>query len=153
MRIELRPRLERDASRGDRLDGLTRDHLDGALLQGLLRVGAEVRLEHREELRAGLDEDDAGLLLRHGRVVLGEVSAVELRERAGALDPGRPAADDDDVQRAVVDEAGSLSAASQRPSTCSLSRTASGSVYMGKACSGAPLVPKKLTSAPSPSTR
>ena len=39
------------------------------------------------------------------RVVGGEVRAVELGDRAGRLDSGRPAADDDDVQRAVLDQA------------------------------------------------
>ena len=38
------------------------------------------------------------------RIVLPEDARVELRERAGRLDPRRPAADDDDVQRAVVDQ-------------------------------------------------
>ena len=49
--------------------------------------------------------------------------------------------------------AGSLSAASHFSSTCERSRSASASVYIGKACFFAPSVPKKLTSAPRPSTR
>ena len=53
----------------------------------------------------GLDEDHARLILRDLRVVLGEIRTVELGDRAGGLDPGRPPADDDDVQRAVLDEA------------------------------------------------
>ena len=39
------------------------------------------------------------------RIVLGEVAAIELGDRAGALHAGRAAADDDDVEGAVVDEA------------------------------------------------
>ena len=95
------PDFERDAGRLDRGDHLAQQHLDAALLQRLLRVGADVGLEHRQERRAGLDEDDPCLVLRDPRVVLGEVAAVQLGERAGALDAGGPAADDDDVERAV----------------------------------------------------
>ena len=67
---------------------------------------ADVFLEHRKQGRAGLDEDDAGLALGYVRIVLGEVGAVELGERPRALDPGRTAAHDDDVERAVVHELG-----------------------------------------------
>ena len=38
------------------------------------------------------------------RIVLCELASVELRERARAFDPGRPAAHHDDVERAVVYE-------------------------------------------------
>ena len=38
------------------------------------------------------------------RIVLGEIAAVELGERAGALDTGRAPADHDHVERAVLDE-------------------------------------------------
>ena len=82
-------------------DHLAQQHLDVALLQLALRVGADVGLEHRQEGRAGLDEDDPGLVGCDPRVVLGEVAAVQLGQRAGALDAGGPAADDDDVERAV----------------------------------------------------
>ena len=41
---------------------------------------------------------------RDARVVLGEVAAVQLGQRAGALDAGGPAADDDHVERPVVHE-------------------------------------------------
>src|SRR4029079_17602293 len=47
----------------------------------------------------------------------------------------------------------SLSAASQRSSTWFFSLSAWGRVYIGKACSAAPSVPKNVTSAPSASTR
>ena len=104
VRLEHGARLERDPRRRDRRDDLARHHLDAAFLQRLHRVRAEVRLEHREQLRARLDEDDARLVLRQVRVVLGEDAAVELGQRAGALDARRPSADDDDVQRAVLDE-------------------------------------------------
>ena len=74
------------------------------LLQRLLRVLAQVRLEHREDLRSRLDEDDPGLLRRDLPVVLREVRPVQLGQRAPRLDPRRAAAHDDDVERAVLDE-------------------------------------------------
>ena len=40
------------------------------------------------------------------RIVLREITAIELGERTGALDPRRPPAHHHDVQRAVVDEVG-----------------------------------------------
>ncbi len=81
------------------------DDLDAALLERLSRVRAEVRLEHPEDVRPSLDQDDPRLLLRDARVVPREVVAIELGDRAGAFHPGRPAADDDDVERAVLDQA------------------------------------------------
>ena len=105
MRLEHLPRLEGDAGRCDRRDSLPRHHLDRSLREGFRRVGAKVRLEHREELRAGLDKNDASVVRRHVGIVLGQLRAVELRQRAGGLDAGRPAAHDDDVQRAVLHEA------------------------------------------------
>ena len=69
------------------------------------RVLAEVRLEHPEDVRPRLDQDDPRFLLRDARVVPGEVVAIELGDRPGAFDAGRPAADDDDVERAVLDQA------------------------------------------------
>ena len=102
--LEHLPGLERDAGRLDRLDDLAEEDVDAALLERLLGVLAEVLLEHPEEVRRGLDERDPRMLRRHVRVVLGEVVVVELGQRAGALHSGRPAADDDDVQRAVLGE-------------------------------------------------
>ena len=64
---------------------------------------------------------------------------VELGQRAGRLDARRPAADDDDVERAVVDQLGVLVGRLPRPRTWSLSRTASGSVYIGKRVLGGAL--------------
>ena len=105
VRGDLGAGLQRDAGRRDGGDAGVRDDLDGALLQRLSRVRAEVRLEHPEDVGPGLDEHDPCLLLRDVRVVPREVAAVELRDRACALDPGRPAAHDDDVERAVLDQA------------------------------------------------
>ena len=57
--------------------------------------------------RPRLHEDDPGLVLAgDARIVLRELTAIELGERTGALDPRRPAAHHHDVQRAVVDEVG-----------------------------------------------
>ncbi len=98
------PGCERDARRRDGLHPGAGHDLDRPLLERVLRVFAQVRLEHREDLVAGLDEDDARLLLRQVRVVLDEVVAVELGDRSRRLDAGRPASDDDDRQGAVVDE-------------------------------------------------
>jgi hypothetical protein len=102
--IELGARLQRDAGRFDRGDDLAQHHLDTPLLQGLLRVRADRGREHRQERRPGLDEDDAGLVLGDRRIVLGEVAAVQLGQRARRLDAGRPAADHHHVQRPVVDQ-------------------------------------------------
>ncbi len=99
-------RLERDPRRLDRLDHLAQLHLDAAVLQGVLGVGPDVLLEHGQELRAGLDQDDARLVLGDPGVVLGEVAAVQLGQRPGALDARGPAADDDHVERPVGDERG-----------------------------------------------
>ena len=85
------------------------------------------------------------MLPRHARIVGGEVAPVELGQGAGAFDARRPAADDDHVQRPVIDERRILVGRFPLRSTCSLRRRASASVYMGKACSAAPCVPKKLT--------
>ena len=79
VRFELGTRLERDARGRDRGDGIARHDLDREFLQRLDRVLLEVLLEHREDLRSRLDEDDAHLVVRQVRVVLGEVGAVELR--------------------------------------------------------------------------
>ena len=72
-------------------------------------------------------------------IVLAKIAAVELGQRTGALDARRPAADHHDVQRAVVDERGVPVGRLPLRRTWSLSRTASGSVYSGKACSAAPV--------------
>ena len=84
------------------------------------------------------------------RIVLGEVTRGTARPaRRRVSTPVGPPPTTTTFSAPSSMRVGSLSAASQRPSTCSLSRTASGSVYIGKACSAAPSVPKKLTSAPS----
>ena len=106
VRRDHRPRLEGDAGRFDLRDHLAQQHLDAPLLQLLLGVGADLRPEHRHELRTGLDEDEARLALGDPRVVLGEVAAVQLGQSSGALDAGGPAADDDDGDRTVVHQGG-----------------------------------------------
>ena len=65
---------------------------------------------------------------RDVRVVLLEDAVVELGQRACGLDAGRAAADDHDVQRAVLDELVLAVGLSQVCSTCVFSRTASVSV-------------------------
>ena len=108
VRSQLLPRFELHPLRRDRLDHLPRRHLDPALGERLDCIVAELRLEHREDLWARLDQGDARRGLVDVRKVLPEVPGVELRERAGRLDARRPAAHDDDVQRAVVDQRGIL---------------------------------------------
>src|SRR5690348_9105200 len=105
MRLQLLARLERYARGLDRLDRLAGQHLHVAVDECLLGVLAELRLEHPEELGAGLDEDYPRVLGLDVSVVLREVSAIELGERAGRLDARGPSPDDDDVQRAVLDQA------------------------------------------------
>ena len=153
VRLEHGARLERDARRGDRLDDLARHHLDRALLQGLLRVGAEVRLEHGEHLGARLDEGDAGQFLRHVRIVLREVGAVELCQRARRLDARRPAADDDDVQRAVLGERRIFVCRFPLLQHVLLQTHGVGKRVHREGVLGGSSVPKKLTSAPSARTR
>ena len=70
----------------------------------MLRVVPDVLLEHREDGRAGLDQDQARLLLRDLGIVGSEVVPIELRQRSDALDTRWSAADHDDVQRSVVDK-------------------------------------------------
>jgi hypothetical protein len=79
-------------------------HLDAALRQSLFRVGTDVRLEHREDLGAGLDEQDPRLLVRQVAVVFPEDTVVEFCEGSCCLDAGRTPAHDDDVQGPVVDQ-------------------------------------------------
>ena len=97
--------LQRHAGRRDGRDRLAGHHLDGAVGERLRRVLAQLRLEHREELGAGLDDDQPRLGVCEAPVVPRELGAVELRERTCGLDSGRAAADDDDVEGAVVDQA------------------------------------------------
>ena len=59
---DLLARLERDAGGRHRGDRLSDKHLDAAVLERLLGVRAKLLLEHREDLGAGLDQDDAGVL-------------------------------------------------------------------------------------------
>ena len=102
--LEHLPGLQRDPRRLDGADELADQDLDAALLERLLGVVPELRLEHHEELRRSLDQDDPRLLLRQVRVVLREVVPVELGERARALHPRRPAADDHHVDDPIVQE-------------------------------------------------
>ena len=104
VRLQLGARPQGDAGRLHGGDDLTEDDVDAPLLEGFLRVALELGLEHREQRRAPLDEGEHGLLLGDVRIVLREVAAIELGQRPGALDAGRPAPDDHDVQRAVVDQ-------------------------------------------------
>ena len=106
VRLDGRSGLELDPRRRDRRHDLSEPHLDATLLERLLRVGADVALEHREQRGSCLDQRDRGLLLRDLRVVLRELVAVQLDQRPGALDAGRTAPDDGDVQRSVLDQGG-----------------------------------------------
>src|SRR3954454_5658236 len=98
MRLQHLARFERDPRSVERRHQLPQPHLDAALFERLLRVTANVALEHREELWPRLDEHDLRLLLRDVREILHEEIAVELGESAGRLDAGRTAADDHDVE-------------------------------------------------------
>ena len=78
--------------------------LDTSFFELVLGVLADVRLEHREQARACLDEDQPRRPGRHVAIVVREVASEQLGQGADALDPGRAAADDHDVERAVVDQ-------------------------------------------------
>ena len=67
-------------------------------------VRLQLLLEHRQDGVPRLDHDDPCLILRDVGVVLREVLPVQLGERAGALHAGRAGADDDDVERPVLDQ-------------------------------------------------
>jgi hypothetical protein len=87
---QARPRKDRSSNRAlqggrDRLDDFTTGRSDVPPGQGFLRASAEARLEHREDLRTRLNEDDLRLLLGNARVVLHEDRAVELSDGASQL--------------------------------------------------------------------
>ena len=88
-----------DAIDGTFGDGLPQHHLDADLLQRALRIGGEVFGKAGENARAGLDQDDAGLVgvdvakVRRQRV-LGEVG-----DGSRHFDAGRAGADDDEGQQ------------------------------------------------------
>ena len=81
-----------------------RQQLDAVLLEDPRRVGVALVDEHLQELLAVVDEVD--LRARRERRELVDHRRVDhLGQGAGDLDPGRPAADDDEVDGALVDEA------------------------------------------------
>ena len=98
------PDLSLTLTRRDRFDDFSGHHLDAALREGVHGVVPDVRLEHREDLRPGFDEHDPSRVRADVRVVLAEEAGVELSEGSGGLDARRAPADDDDVQRPVVDQ-------------------------------------------------
>ena len=86
--------------------GDTEVHADALAAQDLGDV--VVRLV-RERAEQGVAEvDDVDLRGRHGEVteLRGQRVVDHVRERAGELDARRPTADDDEVQRALVDQGG-----------------------------------------------
>ena len=88
----------------DGLDADPQAQLDAVLLEDPRRVGVALVEEHLEELRAVVDEVD--LRARRQRRELVDHRRVDhLGQGAGDLDPGRTAADDDEVDGALVDEA------------------------------------------------
>ena len=97
-------RADRDALGVDRRDGRAEPHSHAELLERALRGLRKGRVERREQARRRLDQDDA----RGARIDRAEVrrqrAVRELRDGAGHLDAGRPAADDDEIQqpRALV---------------------------------------------------
>ena len=116
-------------------------------------VGVGLVGEGGEDDRAVVDEVDAGALDVEVVEALGHHLVDEVGDGAGRLDAGRPGADDDDVERALVDAAGSLSASSNTSNSRVRSALASSTVYSGKACSSAPGVWKKFGREPAASTR
>ena len=104
MRLEHFPGLQRHPGRRDGSHDLVDEHLDAALFELLLGVRAEIRLEHPEEIRGCFDHDDARVLLRQVRVILGEVGPEELRHGSCGLDSSWATAHDDDVQQTICGE-------------------------------------------------
>ena len=128
VRVQHLARLQRHARRRDGRTTLAAHHLDVALLERLRRVVAEVRLEHREQRRAGLDQDQpCARSCGISGIVLREVAAVQLGQRARRIStPVGPPPTTTTFRAPSSTSEGSRSAASHCPRTCSFSRTASG---------------------------
>ena len=139
------PRRRRSVteSAADRRDLGAEPHLDPARAQRLEGVAPARRRERVQEVVLHLDQHDPGPAHVEGRVVLAEHHGEQLGERAGRLDAGRSAADDDEGEPAAIDLA---SGRGRRPrsarSTWFRRRVASSSVYSGKPCSAAPRSPE-----------
>ena len=99
-----RPVRQRHVTRADgSVTPVPSAELDAVLLEDPRRVGVALVGEHLEELLAVVDEVD--LRARRQRRELVDHRRVDhLGQGAGDLDPGRAAADDDEVDRALVDE-------------------------------------------------
>ena len=89
-----------------RVDGLHADpqhQLDAVLLEDPGRVGVTLVGEHRQQLFAVVDEVDLRTRCQR-REFVDHRRVDHLGQGAGDLDPGRTAADDDEVDGAFVDE-------------------------------------------------
>jgi len=102
--VELCSGCKLHARRLDRLDSRVEHDLHAPVSELVQRVFANVRLEHRKELWACLDEEQPRVFGRHTAVVLREIAPIQLAQGADALDACRAAADDDHVERSVLDE-------------------------------------------------
>ncbi len=87
-----------------RLDLVSEAHVDVALGERLEGVAAAAGVERRQQMRQKLDQHDPSSADGQAGVVLGEDHVEQLGERARGLHSCRAAADDDDGERAVVDQ-------------------------------------------------
>ena len=101
--LDRRSVRQRHVARPDRLHAGPQEELDAVLLEDPGRVGVALVGEHLQELFAVVDEADLRAR-RERREFVDHRRVDHLGQRAGDLDPGRPAADDDEIDGAFVDE-------------------------------------------------
>jgi hypothetical protein len=87
-----------DAALVDAEHARARAHLDAHAAEPPLGVGREPAVEGRQQARPGLDEHDARVLGIEAPEVTRQRAPRDVGQRAGQLDAGRPAADDDEGQ-------------------------------------------------------
>ena len=101
--LDRRSVRQRHVAGPDRLHAGPQQELDAVLLEDPRRVGVTLVGEHLEELLSVVDEMDLGAR-RERRELVDHRRVDHLGQRAGDLDPGRPAADDDEIDGAFVGE-------------------------------------------------
>ena len=98
------PALQRDRRGVHARYRLAQPDVDSAALQGLERVASQGLVERRDQAIEGLDHDHARAPRVYGGKVAREHAVEPLDERTRHLDPGGPAADQDEVQDPGIDQ-------------------------------------------------